>query len=196
VPDPQVYDSEAEGYKLGIKQSSVKESSRKLLESIVEKRKLAMMRLKEDLIIYTPRKTWAMNRKLLVISVIAIVIVVLIVYAVFPKVSLKVDNFHATLEEALIFQGVYSNFVTDANFTITNMGNKDSTSFRIFVDTSEVSRAIPTDSINVEPIKAGETRIIVLEGYSGQGHPKLIINYGSKSNTIHFGDRITIDSFG
>ena len=57
VPKPQVYDSDAEGYKLGIKQSSIKESSRKLLESIVEKHKLKMMKMeKEDLVIYTPRK--------------------------------------------------------------------------------------------------------------------------------------------
>lgn len=56
VPNPRIYDSEAEGYKLRIKQFSVKESSRKLLESIVEKHKLAMIRVKEDFIIYTPRK--------------------------------------------------------------------------------------------------------------------------------------------
>ena len=142
------------------------------------------------------KENLAMNRKLLAISVIALVIVAMIVYAVFPKVSLKVDNIHYKIEKVLIEQGVYSNFVTDASFTITNMGNKDSTSFIIYVDTSELIRAVPIDSIIVEPIKAGETRLIALKGYSGQGAPKLMINYGGKSNTFQFGERITIDSFG
>ena len=139
-----------------------------------------------------------MNRKLLLISGIAVVTVIIVVVFAIPefspasKVSLKIENFHATLEKALIFQGVYGNFVTDANFTITNMGNTDSDSFIIFVDTSEVSRAIPIDSIKVEPIKAGETRIVVLEGYSGQGYPDLSLQYGGKSYKFHFGDAITI----
>ena len=54
-PTLQCYDTEAEGIKLGIKQSIVK--SRKLLESIAEKRKLRIITTEEDFIIYTPRKT-------------------------------------------------------------------------------------------------------------------------------------------
>ena len=53
-PTLQCYDTEAEGIKLGIKQSIVK--SRELLESIVEKHKLKIITTEEDFIIYTPKR--------------------------------------------------------------------------------------------------------------------------------------------
>lgn len=56
-PNSQNYDSKAEGFKLSIEQTSVKESSRKLLESIVEKHKsISMEKIDNNFIIYTPRK--------------------------------------------------------------------------------------------------------------------------------------------
>lgn len=55
--NPQVYDSKAEGCTLNIKQDSVNPLSRKLLDSIVEKRKLKMMLTTDnEYIIYTPKK--------------------------------------------------------------------------------------------------------------------------------------------
>jgi len=56
IPNPQVYNTESEGYRLCIKKTLVNESSRNCLESIVKKRKLKMMESKGYLIIYTPRK--------------------------------------------------------------------------------------------------------------------------------------------
>jgi hypothetical protein len=52
-PTIQCYDTEAEGIKLGIKQSIVK--SRELLESIVKKHKLKILSTEKDFIIYTPK---------------------------------------------------------------------------------------------------------------------------------------------
>lgn len=143
-----------------------------------------------------------MNRKLLLISGIAVVIVIIIgvfanpQFSPLPKVILKVDNFQATLELALIYQGVYSNFVTNANFTITNIGSKDSVSFTIFVETFGVSRSTSIDPIDVQPIRVGETRVVALEGYSGQGYLTLILQYQDDSDKFLFGDKSTIYSFG
>lgn len=143
-----------------------------------------------------------MNRKLLLISGIAVVIVIIIgvfanpQFSPLPKVILKVDNFQATLELALIYQGVYSNFVTNANFTITNIGSKDSVSFTIFVETFGVNRSTSIDPIDVQPIRVGETRVVALEGYSGQGYPTLILQYQDDSDKFLFGDKSTIYSFG
>lgn len=53
-PKPDEYDSEAEGYKLHIK--NVSESALNCIKFIVQKRKLRMMKLKECRVIYTPRK--------------------------------------------------------------------------------------------------------------------------------------------
>ena len=142
-----------------------------------------------------------MNRKLLAISGIVVVTVIIVVvfanpdFSPLPKVTLKVDNFQATLEQALIYQGVNSTFVTDANFTITNIGSKDSVSFTIFVETIGVSRSISIDPIEVHPIRAGETRVVALEGYSGQGCPTLILRYEDDSHKFLFGDKLTINSF-
>ena len=56
-PKSQNYDSKAEGFKLSIEQASVKESSRKLLESIVEKHNsIRMVKIDDNFVIYTPRK--------------------------------------------------------------------------------------------------------------------------------------------
>lgn len=143
-----------------------------------------------------------MNRKLLLISGIVVVTVILLGvfanpdFSPLPKVSLKVDNFQATLEQAFIYQGVYSNFVTNANFTITNIGSKDSVSFTIFVETIGVSRSTSIDPIDIQPLKVGETRVVALEGYSGQGYPTLILQYEDDSHKFLFGDKLTINSFG
>lgn len=135
-----------------------------------------------------------MNRKfLLIISALAVAIVLMIVVVSFPKVVFEVDNFQATLEQASIHQGADSTFVTDANFTITNTGNKDSVSFTIFVETIGVSRSISIDPIEIHPIKVGETRVIALEGYPGQGYPTLILRYEDDSHKFRFGDRIMVE---
>ena len=143
-----------------------------------------------------------MNRKLLAISGIAVITVIIVVvfanpdFSPLPKVILKVDNFQATLEQALVSQGVYSNFVTNANFTITNIGSKDSVSFTIFVETFGVSRSTSIDPIEIQPLRVGETRVVALEGYSGEGYPTLILHYQDDSQKFLFGDKSTINSFG
>jgi hypothetical protein len=104
-----------------------------------------------------------------------------------PRVILKVENFKATLKQALIYQGVYATFVTELNFTITNIGSKDSISFIIFIDVEGISRAIPIDPINVKPIKVGETVLIELKGYAGQGYPELDLVYEGKHHKFGFG---------
>jgi hypothetical protein len=137
-----------------------------------------------------------MNRKfLLIISALTVAIVLIIVVVSFPKVALEVDNFQATLEQALIYQGVNSTFVTDANFTITNTGNKDSVSFTIFVETIGASRSTSIDPIDIQPLRMGETRVVTLEGYSGQGYPTLILHYQDDSHKFLFGDRLTVESW-
>lgn len=141
-----------------------------------------------------------MNRKLLLISGIIVVIVIMVVvfaipdFSPSPKVILKVENFQFTLEQTKI-SGVYVPYVTKANFTITNIGDKDSTSCLIFIDSSAVSYAVPRDPIKIDPIKSGETKLVVL-GALGRGYPDLSLQYGGKSYQFHFGEETTIESFG
>ena len=58
VPNPEVYDSEAEGYKLLIK--DISESTLNCIKSIVQKHKLKYLwtthKSEKVLVIYTPRK--------------------------------------------------------------------------------------------------------------------------------------------
>jgi len=57
VPNPQVYNAESVGFELHMHiKTSLKESSRDCLRSVVKKRKLKMNESEKVLVIYTPRK--------------------------------------------------------------------------------------------------------------------------------------------
>jgi len=130
-------------------------------------------------------------KKLLAVMVVAIILLAIsISYSYFrPRAVLKFENYNRTLQESLVYNGYYATFVTNLNFTITNIGNKDSPSFVIFVDTTHVDLAIPIDPIKISPIKPGETRIVTLDEYAGRGYPVLIIG----QHKFYFGEEITIE---
>lgn len=137
-----------------------------------------------------------MNRRLILVAVIAVICIIAVSAFLFlPKVELKLTNFQASLENAIVSSGVSVPFVVDANFTVTNTGNKESTAFTIWIDSSNVNYAISRDSILIEPLKAGESRVIDVGGL-GRGYPDLTLNYAGQSKTFHFGDEITLTAFG
>lgn len=137
-----------------------------------------------------------MNRKLIALVLIAVIAVVGVsAYLFYPRVDLKIDNYQASLENTIVSSGVSVPFVVDANFTITNTGNKDSTSMILRISQSNSNYPIPSEPITIEPLKVGESRVIEI-GSLGRGYPDLRLSYSGQSQTFHFGDSITLTSYG
>ena len=137
-----------------------------------------------------------MNRTLIAIVLIAVIAIVGVsAYLFYPRVELKIDNYQASLEDTIVSSGIKVPFVVDANFTITNTGNKDSTTMTLYVGQGSTNYPISQEPRTIQPLNAGESRVINIGGL-GRGYPDLRLSYSGQSQTFHFGDEITLTSYG